>query len=189
MGAALAVISLVSSLYSMDKQRKEQKKQSQLAEQTANENRKLADLDKKRKEVANLRAMKQRVREYTLARGELENQGANFNAFLSSGVSGGVGALGSQVASQIGTYSGDMDAADKGLAINNNIAGLNIASARSKAREATYAAAEGASSTIFGLTGGFGADGKIWDTKKMLNYAGPVTHTSRQSAAKITKTG
>lgn len=181
MGVAFAVISLVASLYSANEQRKERKKQAELMAERAKEEKKLADLDKKRKEVANLRAMKQRIREYRLASGELENQGANFGAYLSSGVAGGVASLGSNLASQLGKFSGDMDAADKGYAINSNISDLNVATARSKAREATYAAYESASNSIFAASGGFGADASIW---KMGNYLGgnsKITTTSYQS--------
>lgn len=189
MGVALAVLSLVSSLYSANEQRKEKKKQAQLMDQRAKEERKLAALDKKRKEVANVRAMKQRIREYNLARGELENQGANFNAFQSSGVAGGIASLRTNVASQLGKFSGDIDAADKGLTINNNISDLNVATARSQAREATYATYQAASDSIFSGTGGFNEGASIWDTGKMLSYAGPIKSTSSQSEATITKTG
>jgi hypothetical protein len=189
MGVALAVFSLVSSVYSANEQRKEKKKQSALVEKQAKEQREIAKVQKKRQEVANNRAVKQRIREYLSNRGELENQAANFGVSDSSGAAGGIGSLQSQVAGQVGFASGEQQASSKIFGHQDNISQQGIQIAQSQAREGKYAAIGQASSSIFAATGGFGPGASIWDTKKAINLAGPITSTSSQSEAKITQRG
>lgn len=163
MGFVVSIIGLAIQAYGENRKRKAQKQQQALMEEQRQEELKIQKQEAKTRKIAENRARRERVRQYLVQRGELQNQAANFQVGTSSGAAGGQAALGSQLAGQLGAANQQQAGAAAIAASNERISNLQGGINSAAGKEAQYGQVASIGNTIFSATGGFGESGAIWD--------------------------
>lgn len=154
--AVAAVASLGFAAYSTVKQNSEAKKSRNLQAQALNEEREARETQLKRDEEAARRSRRQEIRAERIRRAQIVNTSEQTGTSQTSGFSGALGSLSSQLNSSLG-FSGQQSAFNRSISTSlQNATNFNFAASQKQDSAGFYGNLAGTSFNVFNSLGGFG---------------------------------
>lgn len=130
-------------------------KQADIAQSQAREQRKAAELEKRRADIANTRSLRASIRQARLATGGLVNTAAQTGTAGSSSVQGGIASIGTQLGVNRGAFSQNESISEGQLETSTAIADLSAESGKAQALSAWGGLVRGVGGQAFSDLGGF----------------------------------